>query len=218
MRLEDINFSDVLPPELELVSADIVSNQGGSVSISGADISFAFSGCVNSQYFATPSSSRCYGNPYSATALIKAKIKTPADVCKTTTITNTASYDILKVSSTHYNDDTSMTGVTIHGGGSKTFSAQPRKGALEVSLSGPSQLQVKQKGSYSLTVANKGKAASLNTTLTILVPKLSVNGVEKYVSIINVEGGVVDYSDIAQGKIYIHLEEILEGRSKQVKF
>ncbi|MDR2190808.1 MAG: DUF11 domain-containing protein [Candidatus Peribacteria bacterium] len=41
---------------------------------------------------------------------------------------------------------------------------------------------------------------------------------EKYVSIINVEGGIVDYSDIANGKITIHVEEILEGRTKQISF
>ncbi|MDR0607827.1 MAG: DUF11 domain-containing protein [Candidatus Peribacteria bacterium] len=218
VRLEDIHFDDVLPPELELVSADIVSKQGGSVTVSGTDITFDFSGCINSQYFATPAISRCYGNPSFATATIKAKIKTPVDACKVTTISNTASYDISRVSSTYYNDDVSMTGVTIHGEGTKVFPANPLKGSLSISLAGPSTLQVKQKGSYSITVANGGRDASLDTTLTILVPKLMVNGVEKYVSIINVEGGVIDYSDISQGKIYIHLEEILEGRSKSVKF
>ncbi|MDR0607850.1 MAG: hypothetical protein LBG52_05965 [Candidatus Peribacteria bacterium] len=195
---------------MELVSADIVSNQGGTVSISGADISFVFSGCINSQYFATPNSSHCYRDPTAATATIKAKIKTPADACKSTTISNTASYDILQVSSTHYNTDGAMTGVNIHGQGSEIFTAQPRKGVLEISLTGPKALKIKEKGNYSLTIANKGEDVSLDTTLTLLVPKLSINGVEKYVSIINVEGGVVDYSDIAQGKVYIHLEEILE--------
>jgi hypothetical protein len=218
VRLEDISFSDTLPPELELVSADIVSKQGGKVSVSGANLAFDFSGCMNSQYFAPPPTSRCYGDPYSVTATIKARVKTPTEACQSTTISNTAFYDIFKVSSTYYNDDMSMTGVTIHGEGTRNFSALPRKGALEISLAGPKELKIKEKGSYSLTVANKGKDVSLNTTLTLLVPKLSVNGVEKYVSIINVEGGVVDYSAISQGKIYIHLEEILEGRSKQVKF
>jgi uncharacterized repeat protein (TIGR01451 family) len=208
VRLEEVHFEDFLPPELELVSADIISNQGGGVNVSGNQLTFDFSGCVNSQYFATPTTSHCYGNSYAATATIKAKIKTPADACSITSISNTATYDVYSVSSTHYNDDASMSGTHIHGAGTKSFSAYPLKGNLSLSLYGPSTLQVKNKGSYSITVANGGRDTALNTMLTIAVPKLSVNGVEKYVSIINVEGGIVDYSDITSGKIYIHLAEL----------
>ncbi|GHV26119.1 hypothetical protein FACS1894176_06190 [Bacteroidia bacterium] len=226
VRLEEVKFDDLLPPELELVSADIVSAQGGTVSVSGNALHFDFSGCVNSQYFPSPATSSCYNQPTAATATIKARITTPTDACKTTVINNTASYDILSVSTSHLNDDSAMTGVvngsgvatSLHGEGSRAFYANPLKGEFSLSLNGSTNIQVKEKGSYTLTIANQGKDASLNTTVTILVPKLTINGVEKYVSIINVEGGVVDYSDIAQGKIYVHLEELLAGRTKTVKF
>jgi uncharacterized repeat protein (TIGR01451 family) len=218
VRMEDIHFKDFLPPELELVSADIISSQGGNVHINGTTITFDFSGCINSQYFDTPNTSHCYGNPYAATATIKAKVKTPADACSISSISNTATYDVYKVSATHYNDDASMSGTHLSGAGTKSLSVYPLKGDLALSLYGPSSLQVKDKGSYSITVANKGKDTALNTMLTISVPKLSINGVEKYVSIINVEGGIVDYSDIVNGKIYIALAEIGVGRSKQINF
>jgi uncharacterized repeat protein (TIGR01451 family) len=219
VRLEDISFDDVLPEELELVSATITSNQGGNVEITnGNALHFKLDGCINSQYFATPTSSHCYGDATTATAIIKAKIKPPADECKSTTIRNTASYHVEKVSLSHHNDDESMTGVSLSGQGSVSFSANPLKGSLKLSFTGPKTLQVKEKGNYTITVANEGRDTSLNTYITLLVPKLSINGIEKYVSIINVAGGTVDYSEITNGKIIIHLEEILEGRSKQVTF
>ncbi|MDR2190809.1 MAG: hypothetical protein LBP53_06660 [Candidatus Peribacteria bacterium] len=132
--MEDISFTDSLPTGLELVSAEITSNQGGNVLISGNDLQFTISGCVNSQFFPTPSNSYCYGNASTATVIIKAKIKTPVNACQSSVITNTANYAVQKISSTHYNDDNSMTITSLSGGGSISFSAQPRKGDLEMNI------------------------------------------------------------------------------------
>ena len=47
-------------------------------------------------------------------ATIKAKVKTPVDACVITPITNVATYDVYRVSETHYNDDASMSGTSLH--------------------------------------------------------------------------------------------------------
>lgn len=217
LRMEDFVFEDVLPDDVEYVSADIVSEHEWTVTVDGKKVTVNIEGCIDSPYFPSPSGSSCYRGPKEVIVVIKAQIKNKA-ICTPTTIRNSANFYANKTSVSYINDDNSMTGSPLQGTDSWSLVAKPLVGELRMGINGPRTLKPKEKGTYTINVSNIGKDTSKTTKLTIQIPKITVNGTEQYASISNIAWGIVDYTKVSQWIIQVDLEEILAWRSKQVSF
>lgn len=217
LRMEDFVFEDVLPDDVEYVSADIVSEHEWTVTVDGKKVTVNIEGCIDSPYFPSPSGSSCYRGPKEVIVVIKAQIKNKA-ICTPTTIRNSANFYANKTSVSYINDDNSMTGSPLQGTDSWSLVAKPLVGELRMGINGPRTLKPKEKGTYTINVSNIGKDTSKTTKLTIQIPKITVNGTEQYASISNIAWGIIDYTKVSQWIIQVDLEEILAWRSKQVSF
>lgn len=180
--------------------------------------------CLNSLYFSGPSNpaeNACLGRPSSATGEIQVRIPTPGDVCSYYSTNNTGNFYVFEASNSINNSDSDVSPLSSpveFQDDNEATHVTPGLADIESrsSISGPVLLSSLESGEYIIRVENTGDDTIYDTSLTIDIPQLMVNGLPQYIDLMSVTGGIVDFSGLPS-QVEIDLDNITPDSYKEVR-
>lgn len=177
--------------------------------------------CLNSSYFpSSPSNLNCVNQPSAVIATINLQIRTSANICLEQNIQNTGVFQIHRASPDISNSSLGdlSSPITYTDVESTHIGPSLADFSATSNISGPSFIQVGNNGTYTFTVSNTGNDTAQNTQLTIVIPKVNINGNLKYLDFISATGGnvttIIDPLLSQIGTVLIDLGNISSGNSK----